>query len=102
MEGVNVLRRLIDGPSQPSRQYVVTSVSGFLFHGNAGNIIDGYVDANGLRYDRWGANDPSLEGVVDLGQLPVPAGQTIVKYHLKVEPLEAHRSLRVATHVPTQ
>src|SRR5229473_1750831 len=80
MQGVNVVARLIDGTGQPSRQYVVTSVSGFAFHGNAGNIIDGYVDANKLRYDRWGSNDPSLEGFFDLGQLAIPAGQTIAQY----------------------
>ena len=55
MQGVNVVARLIAEPGKPSRQYVVTSVSGFAFHGNAGNIINGYVDANGLRYDRWGS-----------------------------------------------
>src|SRR5260370_11980744 len=102
MEGVNVLRRLIDGPSQPSRQYVVTSVSGFLFHGNAGNIIDGYVDANGLRYDRWGSNDPSLEGFFDLGQLMIPTGQTIAQYQLSVEALDANWSLGVEPYAPTQ
>ena len=48
MQGVNVVARLMIS-GQPSRQYVVTSVSGFAFHGNAGNIINGYVDANGLR-----------------------------------------------------
>ena len=102
MQGVNVLARLIDGTSQPSRQYVVTSVSGFLFHGNAGNIIDGYVDANGLRYDRWGSNDPSLEGFFDLGQLAIPAGQTIAQYQLTVEALDANWSLGVEPYVPTQ
>src|SRR5271157_4638331 len=44
MQGVNVVARLMVS-GQPSRQYVVTSVSGFAFHGNAGNIINGYVDA---------------------------------------------------------
>src|SRR5260370_1344572 len=102
MQGVNVLARLIDGTSQPSRQYVVTSVSGFLFHGNAGNIIDGYVDANGLRYDRWGSNDPSLEGFFDLGQLAIPAGQTIAQYQLTVEALDANLCLGVEPYVPTQ
>ena len=44
MQGVNVVARLMVS-GQPSRQYVATSVSGFAFCGNAGNIIDGYVDA---------------------------------------------------------
>jgi hypothetical protein len=45
MQGVNVVARLMVN-GQPSRQYVSPpSVSGFLFCGNAGNIIDGYLDA---------------------------------------------------------
>ncbi len=87
MQGVNVVARLtVNG--QPSRQYVVTSVSGFAFSGNAGNIIDGYVGGNGLRFDRWGSDDPSLEGFFDLGQLTIPAGQTIAEYQLSVEALD--------------
>src|SRR5277367_1242239 len=46
MQGVNVVARLMVS-GVPSRQYVATSVSGFAFTGNAGNIINGYVDANG-------------------------------------------------------
>ncbi|MFI5102463.1 MAG: IPT/TIG domain-containing protein [Terriglobales bacterium] len=103
MQGVNVVARLIDGTGQPSRQYVVTSVSGFAFHGNAGNIIDGYVDGNGLRYDRrWGSNDPSLEGFFDLGQLTIPTGQTIAQYQLSVEALDPNWSLGVEPYAPTQ
>src|SRR5258707_966776 len=74
MQGVNVVARLIDGTGKPSRQYVVSSVSGFAFHGNPGNIINGYVDASGLRFDRWGSSDPALEGFFDLGQLVIPTG----------------------------
>src|SRR6266851_4221190 len=101
MQGVNVVARLLVS-GQPSRQYVVTSVSGFAFHGNAGNIIDGYVDANGLRYDRWGSNDPTLEGFFDLGQLMIPTGQTIAQYQLTVEALDANWSLGVEPYVLTQ
>jgi hypothetical protein len=102
MEGVNVVARLLDGSGNPSRQFVATSVSGFSFAGNAGNIIDGYVDANGLRFDRWGSNDPSLEGFFDLGQLPIPAGQNIALYQLSVEALDANWSLGVEPYAPTQ
>jgi hypothetical protein len=102
MQGVNVVARLIDGTGKPSGQYVVTSVSGFAFHGNAGNIINGYVDANGLRYDRWGSNDPALEGFFDLGQLVIPTGQTTAQYQLSVEALDANWSLGVEPYVPTQ
>src|SRR5208282_3830539 len=92
----------IDGTGQPSRQYVVTSVSGFLFCGNAGNMIDGYLDANGLRYDRWGSNDPSLEGFYDLGQLTIPTGQTTAQYQLSVEALDPNWSTGVEPYGPTQ
>src|SRR6202158_4244998 len=102
MQGVNVVARLIDGTGQPSRQYIVTCASGFAFHGNAGTIIDDYVDANGLRYDRWGSNDPSLEGSFDPGQLMIPTGQTIAQYQLSVEGLDANWSLGAEPYVPTQ
>jgi len=102
MQGVNVIARLIDGVGNPSRQYVVTSVSGFAFHGNAGNIINGYVDANGLRYDRWGSSDPALEGFFDLGQLVIPTGQTIAQYQLTVEALDAIWNVGVEPYAPTQ
>jgi hypothetical protein len=101
MQGVNVVARLIVS-GQPSRQYVATSVSGFSFCGNAGNIIDGYVDGNGLRYDRWGSDDPSLEGSFDLGQLTIPAGQTIAQYQVSVEALDPDWSLGVEPYAPTQ
>jgi hypothetical protein len=101
MQGVNVVARLMVS-NQPSRQYVVTSVSGFAFHGNAGNIINGYVDANGLPYDRWGSNDIDLEGFFDLGQLMIPTGQTVAQYQLSVEALDANWSLGVGPYAPTQ
>jgi hypothetical protein len=101
MQGVNVVARLLVS-GQPSGQYVATSVSGFLFCGNAGNIIDGYVDGNGLRYDRWGSNDPSLEGFFDLGELMIPSGQTTAEYQLSVETLDPAWSMGVEPYAPTQ
>jgi hypothetical protein len=101
MQGVNVVARLLVS-NQPSRQYVATSVSGFLFCGNDGNIINGYNDANGLPYNRWGSDDPSLEGFFDLGQLPIPTGQTIAQYQLGVEPLDPDWSQGVGPYAPTQ
>jgi hypothetical protein len=101
MQGVNVVARLMVS-SVASRQYVVTSVSGFTFCGNAGNIIDGYLDGSGLRYDRWGSNDPSLEGYFDLGQLPIPTGQTIAEYQLSVEALDPDWSAGVEPYAPNQ
>ncbi len=101
MQGVNVVARLMVN-GQPSRQYVVTSVSGFSFCGNAGNIIDGYVDGTGLPYNRWGSDDPSLEGFFDLGQLMIPNGQTIAEYQLSAEALDPNWSLGVEPYAPTQ
>jgi hypothetical protein len=101
MQGVNVVARLMVS-GQPSRQYVATSVSGFSFCGNAGNIIDGYVDANGIPYNVWGSSDPSLEGFFDLGQLIIPTGQTTAEYQLSVEGLDPNWSLGVVSYAPNQ
>ena len=101
MQGVNVVARLMI-LGQPSRQYVVTSVSGFSFCGNAGNIIDGYLDGTGLPYNRWGSDDPSLEGFFDLGQLMIPSGQTIAEYQLSVEGLDPNWSTGAEPYAPTQ
>jgi hypothetical protein len=101
MQGVNVVARLMVA-GQPSRQYVVSSVSGFLFCGNAGNIIDGYLDGNGLRYDRWGSGDPSLEGFYDLGELTIPNGQSTAQYQLSVEALDPNWSTGVEPYGPAQ
>jgi len=101
MQGVNVVARLMVS-GQPSGQYVVTSVSGFLFCGNAGNIIDGYLNANGLPYSQWGSDDPSLEGFFDLGQLMIPTGQTTAQYQLSVEALDPNWSMGVEPYGPTQ
>jgi hypothetical protein len=95
MQGVNVVARLRGGTGTPSRQYVATSVSGFLFRGNAGNIINGYVDGSGLRYDRWGSDDPLLEGYFDLRGMVVPNGQNVALYQLSVEALDANWSAGV-------
>ncbi len=101
MQGVNVVARLMVS-GQPSGQYVATSVSGFAFCGNAGNIIDGYVDGNGLPYNRWGSGNPSLEGFFDLGQLMIPTGQTTAQYQLSVEALDPSWSMGVESYAPTQ
>ncbi len=92
MQGVNVVARLLDNTNKPSRRYVVTSVSGFAFHGNAGNVVNGYVDDQGLRYDRWGSDDAAVEGFFDLGGLIVPQGQSYALYQLSVEPIDSNWS----------
>ncbi|MGA9475511.1 MAG: hypothetical protein WBV36_23805 [Terriglobales bacterium] len=102
MQGVNVVARLIDNTGVPSRQYVVTSVSGFEFVGNAGNIITGYDDPNGLPFNRFGSGDTSVEGFYDLGQLTIPTGQTIAEYQISVEALDPNWSWGVEPYGPTQ
>ena len=88
MQGVNVVARLMENGT-PSRQYVVTSVSGFDFAGNAGNLITGYLDPTGLPFNRFGSSDNSVEGFYDLGRLTIPTGQTIAQYQLSVEAIDA-------------
>ncbi len=101
MQGVNVVAELMV-LGQPSTQYTVTSVSGFLFCGNAGNIINGYIAPNGLPYSQWGSSDQTLEGFFDLGELMIPTGQTIAQYQLTVTPLDPVWSLGVEPYAPYQ
>ena len=101
MQGVNVVARLLIN-GIPSDQYTATSVSGFAFCGNDGNIVDGYLDADGLPYNRWGSDDPALEGLFDLGQLMIPLGQTTTQYQLSIEALDPYWSLGVGPYAPSQ
>lgn len=73
MQGVNVVARWIDsGTGKPSGSYAAACVSGFLFSGNAGNVITGYEDALGQPYNRFGSSDSTLEGFFDLAGLDIP------------------------------
>ncbi|HET6219808.1 MAG TPA: Ig-like domain-containing protein [Acidobacteriaceae bacterium] len=89
MQGVNVFARWID-PSTglPSHQYSVSSVSGFLFTGNAGNPITGLIDSLGNAYSEFGSANQTLEGFFDLGGLPIPNAESTAQYQLSVEPLD--------------
>ncbi|MGB8990322.1 MAG: IPT/TIG domain-containing protein, partial [Candidatus Sulfotelmatobacter sp.] len=89
MQGVNVFARWID-PSTglASHQYSVSSVSGFLFTGNAGNPITGLIDSLGTAYSQFGSNNQTLEGFFDLGGLPIPNGESTAQYQLSIEPLD--------------
>jgi hypothetical protein len=88
MQGVNVVARWIDsGTGLPSRVYVVSSISGFLFCGNDGNMVTGYTDGTGQNFDRFGSDDSSLEGFFDLAGLPVPNG-TSAQYQITVEAVD--------------
>jgi IPT/TIG domain-containing protein len=89
MQGVNVVARWID-PSTglPSRAYVATSVSGFLFSGNAGNIATGFYDPLGNLFTNWGSGNTTLEGFFDLAGLQIPNGQNSAQFQLSVEALD--------------
>jgi hypothetical protein len=100
MQGVNVVARWID-PSTglPSRQYAETSVSGFLFTGNAGNPITGFVDALGNFLSDWGSSSSSVEGFFDLSGL-APPNNNSSQYQLTVEELDPNWSAGVGPYSP--
>jgi len=101
MQGVNVVARLIVNGA-PSRQSVVTAVSGYSFVGNAGNIVTGYLDPSGLPFNRFGSSDTTVEGTYNLGQLTIPGGQTTAQYQLSVEALDPQWSEGVMPYGPMQ
>ncbi len=86
MQGVKVVARWIDpGTGLPSHRHTMTSVSGFLFRGNAGNPATGFNDASGERYDKFGAGDPALEGYFDLAGLEFPDDAPTAQYQITAE-----------------
>jgi len=100
MEGVNVVARWIDtSTGLPSRQYAASSVSGFLFTGNAGNPITGFDDALGDPLSEWGSNNTNVEGFFDLAGLPFPNGGS-AQYQLSVEGLDPMWSAGVGPYSP--
>lgn len=100
MQGVNVVARWIDpSTSLPSDQYSISSVSGFLFTGNAGNPITGFNDSEGDAYSEWGSTSSTLEGFFDLGGLPLPNGGS-AQYQLSVEALDPTWSMGVGPYAP--
>jgi hypothetical protein len=103
MQGVNVFARWID-PSTglPNDQYGVSSVSGFLFTGNAGNLITGWDDPVGNAYSEFGSSDQALEGFFDLAGLPIPNGASSAEYQLSVEAINPLWSAGVGPYQPSQ
>lgn len=100
MQGVNVVARWIDPTTNlPSRQYVASSVSGFLFTGNSGNPITGFTDALGKPLSDWGSTAPGFEGFFDLAGLPLPNGSS-AQYQLSVEPVDTTWSAGVGSYAP--
>jgi hypothetical protein len=103
MQGVNVVARWIDpSTNQPSDKYGASSVSGFLFTGNAGNPITGLTDGMGNAYSEFGSSDQTLEGFFDLGGLPIPNGASTAQYKLAVEALDPLWSAGVCPYDQSQ
>ena len=50
--------------------------------------MTGFRDNSGERYDRFGSNDPALEGYFDLAGLEFPQGDTSAQYQISVETLD--------------
>ena len=90
MQGVNVVGRWIDPATRrPSGAVVASSISGFLFHGNAGNAVTGYTNSSGKNFDRFGSDDTTFEGLFDLAGLQIPNGATSAQYQLTVESVDS-------------
>ncbi len=103
MQGVNVVARWIDPSTNlPSDEYGASSVSGFLFTGNAGNPITGSADALGNLYSEFGSSNQTQEGFFDLGGLPIPNGASTAQYQLAVEALDPLWSAGVCPYDPSQ
>ena len=103
MEGVNVVARWIDpGTGLPSGQFAASSVSGFLFCGNAGNPVTGLIDPVGIAYSEFCSTNQSAEGFFDLGGLPFPGGAGSAQYQLTVEGLDPTWSIGVGPYAPLQ
>ncbi len=87
MQGVNVVVRPLDTAGKPLYAYTVTAVSGVLFGGNHGNAVTGWTDSGGNRMDRFGSDDPALQGFFDVSGLPLPPGMTSATYQVTFEPI---------------
>ena len=99
MQGVNVVARWIDpNTGQPSHRYTASSVSGFLFTGNAGNPITGFSDLLGNPFSNWGSTSSSVEGFFDLAGLAPPG--TGAQYLLSIEALDPTWSAGVGSYSP--
>ena len=99
MEGVNVVARWIDPTTQkPSRSYAISSVSGNLFRGNAGNPASGFNDSTGQPYARFGSDDPAVEGEFDLAGLQAPNGATTAQFQISMEAIDPQWSVGVGPY----
>jgi hypothetical protein len=88
MQGVNIVARWIDlATGLTSHIQTASSVTGVLFHGNAGNPITGLASAGGEPFDHWGSDDVWLRGFYDLSGLEIPPGASSAQFQLTAEPL---------------
>jgi hypothetical protein len=102
MQGVNVVARWINPTTGlPSGQYASSSVSGFLFTGNAGNPVTGFYDPLGNPFSDWGSSNSTVEGFFDLGGLQIPGGGS-AQYQLTVETIDPIWSAGVGPYAPYQ
>jgi hypothetical protein len=103
MQGVNVVARWIDPSTHlPSRAYAATSVSGFVFTGNAGNTVTGFNDGGGRPFTDFGSNLPAVEGFFDLSGLQVPNGAQSAQYQLSIEAIDPLWAQDVGPYGPLQ
>ncbi len=103
MQGANVIARWIDPSTNlPSDAIGASSISGFLFTGNAGNPITGLNDPLGNPYSEFGSSDPTLEGFFDLGGLTIPNGAGSAQYEISVEALDPVWSAGVCPYDTSQ
>jgi hypothetical protein len=103
MQGVNVLARWIDpNTGAASSTFVASSVSGFLFQGNAGNPVTGFVDNLGQPLNQFGSDDTSLEGYFELSGLEIPDGSSQTSYQITLSPVDPLLSQSVGPYQPWQ
>ena len=103
MQGVNVVARWVDPTTgSPSRTTVAAAVSGFLYCGQAGNPVNGPDDASGQPLNKYGSDDPAVEGFFDLAGLEIPNGASSAQYQLSVEAVDSFWSQAVGPYGPWQ
>jgi hypothetical protein len=103
MQGVNVVARWVDpSTGQVSRVYAAAAVSGFRYHGDAGNPVNGPYNTLGQRFDEFGSDDSTLEGFFDIGGLEFPLAGNTTQYQLSIEGLDPAWSREVGPYDPSQ
>jgi hypothetical protein len=86
MQGVNVVARpLIPGTDTPDMRYPAAAVSGAMFIGDAGNLINGITNSSGQPLSEFGTTAATNEGWYDLSGIPLPPGATQADYQLVFE-----------------